>query len=409
MEYIKRHLEDKVLSLSKSYSAILVTGPRQSGKTTMLKTLAEKENIGREYVTLDDLSVREMAKSDPAMFLQLHKPPVLIDEVQYAPELFTYIKIHIDKNHNPGDFWMTGSQIFRLMQGVQESLAGRVALLHMSPMSQREIDGRSAIPFSTNFEMLVAESKKVEAITAPEVYERLWKGSMPGIVSGLFPDREIYYSSYISTYIERDVRELSGNIDALKFNRFVTAMAARSAQMLNFSAVAEDADIDVPTAKAWTNILETLGIIFLLHPYSNNVLKRTIKTPKVYFYDTGLVCYLTKWSSPEIAENGAMNGALLENYAVSEILKSYQSAGQEPYLYYYRDRDAREIDVIIEGDGKLCPLEIKKTAMPDKRIVKSFGVIDKAPLKIGTGAVLCMAEQLSAFDKNNLIVPIWMI
>ena len=409
MEYIKRHLEDKVLSLSKSYSAILVTGPRQSGKTTMLKTLAEKENIGREYVTLDDLSVREMAKSDPAMFLQLHKPPVLIDEVQYAPELFTYIKIHIDKNHNPGDFWMTGSQIFRLMQGVQESLAGRVALLHMSPMSQREIDGRSAVSFSTNFDTLVAESKIVDPITTPEVYERLWKGSMPGIVSGLFPDREIYYSSYISTYIERDVRELSGNIDALKFNRFVTAMAARSAQMLNFSAVAEDADIDVQTAKAWTNILETLGIIFLLHPYSNNVLKRTIKTPKVYFYDTGLVCYLTKWSSPEIAENGAMNGALLENYAVSEIMKSYQSAGQEPYLYYYRDRDAREIDVIIEGDGKLCPLEIKKTAMPDKRIVKTFGVIDKAPLKIGTGAVLCMAEQLSAFDKNNLIVPIWMI
>ncbi len=409
MEYIKRHLEDKVLSLSESYSAILITGPRQSGKTTMLKMLAEKENIGREYVTLDDLSVREMAKNDPAMFLQFHKPPVLIDEVQYAPELFTYIKIHIDKNHTPGDFWMTGSQIFRLMRGVQESLAGRVALLHMSPLSQREIDSRPAVPFSTNFDMLVAESKKIKPITAPEVYKRLWKGSMPGIVSGLFPDREIYYSSYISTYIERDVRELSGNIDALKFNRFITAMAARSAQMLNFSAVAEDADIDIQTAKAWTNILETLGIIFLLHPYSNNVLKRTIKTPKVYFYDTGLVCYLTKWSSPEIAENGAMNGALLENYTVSEIVKSYQSVGMEPYLYYYRDRDAKEIDVIIEGDGKLCPIEIKKTALPDKRIVKAFGVIDKAPLKIGTGAVLCMAEQLGAFDKNNLIIPIWMI
>ena len=409
MEYIKRHLEDKVLSLSESYSAILITGPRQSGKTTMLKMLAEKENIGREYVTLDDLSVREMAKNDPAMFLQFHKPPVLIDEVQYAPELFTYIKIHIDKNHTPGDFWMTGSQIFRLMRGVQESLAGRVALLHMSPLSQREIDSRPAVPFSTNFDMLVAESKKIKPITAPEVYKRLWKGSMPGIVSGLYPDREIYYSSYISTYIERDVRELSGNIDALKFNRFITAMAARSAQTLNFSAVAEDADIDIQTAKAWTNILETLGIIFLLHPYSNNVLKRTIKTPKVYFYDTGLVCYLTKWSSPEIAENGAMNGALLENYTVSEIVKSYQSVGMEPYLYYYRDRDAKEIDVIIEGDGKLCPIEIKKTALPDKRIVKAFGVIDKAPLKIGTGAVLCMAEQLGAFDKNNLIIPIWMI
>lgn len=409
MNYIKRHLEDIVISLSKSYSAILVTGPRQSGKTTMLRTLAEKENIGREYVTLDDLSVRETAKNDPAMFLQLHKPPVLIDEVQYAPELFTYIKIHIDKYHNPGDFWMTGSQIFRLMQGVQESLAGRVALLHMSPLSAREIEGRDALPFSTDIDTLLAESKKLKPLTVPEVYERLWKGCMPGIVSGLFPDRAIYYSSYISTYIERDVRELSGKIDALKFNRFVTSMAARTAQTLNFSAVAEDADVDVQTAKAWTNILETLGIIFLLHPYSNNVLKRTVKTPKVYFYDTGLVCYLTKWSSPETAENGAMNGALLENYTVSEIMKSYQSAGREPYLYYYRDRDAKEIDVIIEGDGKLFPLEIKKTAMPDRRIVKTFGVIDKSPLKIGAGAVLCMADKLGAFDKDNLIVPIWMI
>lgn len=409
MDYIKRHLEDKVISLSKSYSAILLTGPRQSGKTTMLMRLIERENAGREYVSLDDLTLREMAKNDPAMFLQLHKPPILIDEVQYAPELFTYIKIHIDKHHNPGDFWMTGSQIFRLMQGVQESLAGRVALLHMSTLSQREIDGRPCVPFSTDFETLSAESKTVNPVTVPEMYERLWKGSMPGIVSGQYTDRDIYYSSYISTYIERDVRELSGNIDALKFNRFVTAMAARAAQMLNYSAVAEDADIDVQTAKAWTNILETLGIIFLLHPYSNNVLKRTIKTPKVYFYDTGLVCYLTKWSSPAIAESGAMNGALLENYTVSEIMKSYQSAGLEPYLYYYRDRDAKEIDVIIEGDGKLCPLEIKKTALPDKRIVKTFGVIDKAPLKLGTGAILCMAEQLGAFDKNNLIVPIWMI
>lgn len=409
MKYINRHLENKVISLSKSYSAILVTGPRQSGKTTMLKQLAEKENIGREYVTLDDLTVREMAKNDPALFMQLHKPPLLIDEVQYAPELFTYIKIHIDKYHKPGDFWMTGSQIFRLMQGVQESLAGRVALLHMSPMSAREIDGREPSSFRTNLEILVDESKKIKPVSTPEIYIKIWKGSMPGIVSGNFEDRDIYYSSYISTYIERDVRELSGMIDALKFNRFVTAMAARAAQTLNYSALAEDADIDIQTAKSWTNILETLGIIFLLHPYSNNVLKRTVKTPKVYFYDTGLVCYLTKWSSPEIAESGAMNGALLENYTVSEIMKSYQNSGLEPYLYYYRDRDAKEIDVIIEGDGKLCPLEIKKTATPDKRIIKNFGVIDKAPIEVGTSAVLCMAEQLSAFDKDNLIVPIWMI
>lgn len=409
MEYINRHMEKQVLELSKSYSAILVTGPRQAGKTTMLRSLAENENIGREYVTLDDLTTRDMAKNDPALFLQLHKPPVLIDEVQYAPELFTYIKIYIDEHHNPGDFWMTGSQIFRLMRGVQESLAGRVALLHMSPMSQREIIGVPCVPFTTNFDQLLAESKHIAPVAMPELFERIWKGCMPGLVSGQYTDRNIYYSSYLSTYVERDVRELSGNIDALKFNRFVTAVAARTSQLLNYKALADDADIDMPTAKAWVNILETLGIIFLLHPYSNNVLKRTIKTPKVYFYDTGLVCYLTKWSSSEVAESGAMSGALLENFTVSEIMKSYQNAGREPYLYFYRDRDAKEIDVIMEGDGKLCPLEIKKTATPDKRLTRVFGVIDKSPLQLGTGAVLCMAEQFSAFDRDNLIVPIWMI
>lgn len=402
-------MEKRILELSKSYSAILLTGPRQAGKTTMLRSLAEKENIGREYVTLDDLNTRDMAKNDPALFLQLHKPPVLIDEVQYAPELFTYIKIHIDEHHNLGDFWMTGSQIFRLMQGVQESLAGRVALLHMSPMSQREIIGAQCMPFTTDFGTLLTESKRIAPVTTPELFERIWNGSMPGLVSGQYSDRNIYYSSYLSTYVERDVRDISGNVDALKFNRFVTAVAARTSQLLNYKALADDADIDMPTAKAWVNILETLGIIFLLHPYSNNVLKRTIKTPKVYFYDTGLVCYLTKWSSPEVAESGAMNGALLENFTVSEIMKSYQNAGIEPYLYFYRDRDAKEIDVIMEGDGKLCPLEIKKTATPDKRIIRAFGVIDKSPLQVGTGAVLCMAEQFGAFDRDNLIVPIWMV
>lgn len=409
MEYIARHLESRILTLSKSYGAVLLTGPRQSGKTTMLRALAEKENIGRAYVTLDDLTARAMAKDDPALFLQIHKPPILIDEVQYAPELFTYIKMHIDTVQNPGDFWLTGSQIFRLMRGVQESLAGRVALLHMSPLSQREIIGAEPLPFTTDFETLLSESRKIKPVTTPEMFRRIWTGSMPGIVSGRYPDRDMYYSSYISTYIERDVRDISGTIDALKFHRFLTAVAARDAQLVNYNALAEDADIELNSAKAWMDILETLGICFLLHPYSNNVLKRTIKTPKVYFYDTGLVCYLTRWSSPEVAESGAMSGALLENFTVSEIMKSYQNVGREPYLYFYRDRDAKEIDVILEGDGKLCPLEIKKTATPDKRILKTFSVIDKSPLQLGTGAVLCLAEQFGAFDRENLIVPISMI
>ena len=409
MNYIKRHMEERVVELSKIWSVILLTGPRQSGKTTMLKKLAQEENIGRQYVSLDDLNEREIAKTDPKMFLQLHKPPVLIDEVQYAPELFSYIKMHVDEYHNPGDFWLTGSQIFRLMQGVQESLAGRVALLHMSPLSQRELLGYPCVPFTTNFEALAQQSQKIAPVTTPEMYTRIWQGSMPGLAIHDFSERDMYYSSYLSTYIERDVRELSGAIDALKFTRFITSVAARTSQLVNYNALAEDAEIDIATAKAWLSILETLGIIFLLHPYSNNVLKRTIKTPKLYFYDTGLVCYLTRWSSPEVAESGAMSGALLENFTISEIMKSYQNHGRQPYLNYYRDRDAKEIDVLLEGDGFLCPLEIKKTATPDKRIVRTFKVIDKSPLNIGTSAVLCMADSLSAFDSDNLIVPIWLI
>ena len=408
MAYIARHMEKKVLELSKFFSALLITGPRQAGKTTMLKELAKREEIGRGYVSLDDLNTRDMAKNDPKLFLQLHKPPVIIDEVQYAPELFTYIKIHVDEHHMPGAFWLTGSQIYRLMRGVQESLAGRVALLHLSPLSQREITGMPARPFAVDFDSLLAESKTISPVDVPNMYERIWNGCMPGLLSGQI-ERDIFYSSYLSTYLERDVRELSGAIDALKFNRFVTAAAARCSQLVNFTALAEDADIDIQTAKSWLNILETLGIVFLLHPYSNNVLKRTIRTPKLYFYDTGLVCYLTRWSSAEVAESGAMSGALLENFTVSELMKSYQNTGLSPFLYFYRDRDAKEIDVLLEGNGKLFPLEIKKTATPDKCIVRTFDVIEKSPLERGTGAVLCMAQEFSAFDRDDFIVPIWMI
>lgn len=409
MNYITRHMEKVVLDASKSYPALLLTGPRQAGKTTMLRMLSEREGIGREYVSLDDLGTRDMAKNDPALFLQMHKPPVLIDEVQYAPELFTYIKIYADEHHDPGAFWLTGSQVFRLMRGVQESLAGRVALLHLSPLSQREMNGADCVPFTTDFDVLLTESKHVKPVSLPELYERIWRGSMPGIVGDERADRRLFYSSYLSTYVERDARELSGAVDALKFLRFITAAAARTSQLLNYHSIAEDADIGIQTAKAWINVLETLGIVFLLHPYSNNVLKRTVKTPKLYFYDTGLVCYLTKWSSPEVAESGAMSGALLENYTVSELMKGYQNAGREPYLYFYRDRDAKEIDVILEGDGKLCPLEIKKTATPERRILRTFGVIDRAPLERGVGAVLCMAEKFGAFDRENLIVPVWLV
>ncbi len=409
MRYIKRAMEETFMKLNKQFSAILITGPRQVGKTTMLQKLMETENNGRTYVTLDDLAERQMAKNDPAMFFQLHKPPLFIDEVQYAPELFPYIKMWVDKHHTPGDFWLTGSQIFKLMRGVQESLAGRVALLQMLPLSQQEILGIKTIPFEINFEALIEKEKNTTKAGTPEIYSRIFNGGMPALLSGQYTDRRVVYSSYISTYIDRDVKELSGAIDSLKFMRFITAAAALAGQMVNSKTIADDCDIDQMTVKNWLGILETLGIIFYLHPYSNNVLKRTVKTPKLYFYDTGLVCFLAKWSDTDTLMNGAMSGAILESFAVSEIVKSYYNCGREPFVYYYRDKDTKEIDLIIEANGTLFPVEIKKTATPDIRLTRVFKVIDKSPLLRGTGAVLCTAEKLSAFDKDNLIVPIGLI
>ena len=409
INYIPRAMEGAFKRLSAEFPAVLITGSRQVGKTTMLEKLTREENRGREYVTLDDLSEREMAKTDPKMFFQIHKPPVFVDEVQYAPELFPYIKIHIDKTHNPGDFWLTGSQVFKLMRDVQESLAGRVCLLNLSSMSQAELCGIPTIPFELNIDKLSDRAKKIKAADTPELYDRIFSGGLPALVSGQFSDRRAVYSSYISTYIDRDVKELSGAIDSLKFMNFITAAAALAGQMVNYKTIADAADMDQLKVKDWLNILETLGIIFYLHPYSNNTLKRTVTKPKLYFYDTGLVSYLTKWSNPETLMNGAMSGAILENFVVSEIIKSYYNCGAEPYIYYYRDKDTKEIDLIMEGDGQLHPMEIKKTATPGSHLTRVFGVIDKSPLTRGTGAVLCTSDKLSAFNSNDLIVPVWLI
>ncbi|HBN96188.1 MAG TPA: ATPase [Firmicutes bacterium] len=409
MKYVNRAMEDTFLELNRQFPAILLTGPRQVGKTTMLKKLMDEENIGRAYVTLDDLTERKMAKEDPAMFFQIHRPPLFIDEVQYAPELFPYIKMWVDERHRTGDFWLTGSQVFKLMEGVQESLAGRVALLQMLPLSQQEILGTKTMPFEVNLDMLLEREKTTSKAGTPEIYERIFNGGMPALISGKYTNRSIFYSSYVSTYIDRDVKGLSGAIDSLKFMNFMTAAAALSGQMVNYRTIAEHSDIDQTTAKSWLRILETLGIIFYLHPYSNNVLKRTVKAPKLYFYDTGLVSYLTKWSDPATLMSGAMNSAVLENYVVSEIVKSHYNSGRELFLYYYRDKDSKEIDIIIEMDGYLYPIEVKKTATPDARLIRVFGVLERSPLQRGTGAVLCTADTLSAFNKDNLIIPISLI
>ena len=407
MNYIPRNLEQIVNQVTKEYPAVLVTGPRQVGKTTMLRKLME--GTDRSYVSLDDLGERSLAREDPELFLQMHKPPVLIDEVQYAPELFTYIKIYVDTHQEPGAFWLTGSQVFRLMDGVQESLAGRVAVLSLTSLAQAEICGSPMPPFELELDALREREGERTPADVNEIFQRIYRGSMPAVVSRQVSNSQIFYSSYISTYIERDVKELSEAIDSLKFFRFMTAAAARCSQMLNVSEIAQDADINQKQAKDWLQILEKLGIIFYLHPYSNNLLKRLVKTPKLYFYDSGLVCYLTRWSSAEVLQSGAMNGAVLENYVVSEIAKTYINSGREPYMYYYRDKDAREIDLVLEHDGMLNPLEIKKTSNPGTELTRVFGLLDKASVPRGKGAVICMRMKVGAIDRDNYIVPVWLI
>lgn len=407
MPYIKRDLEEKILSLSNEYAAILITGPRQVGKTTVLRQLMQENRV---YVTLDDLEDRAMARNDPALFLQLHGRPILIDEVQYAPQLFSYIKIEIDNGAAPGSFWLTGSQAFHMMELAQESLAGRVALLHMPSLSQHEIYGSGfASPFSIQLDSLKERAKTHTPADLHEIYHRIWKGSMPGLISGRFSDRDVFYSSYLQTYIERDVSELVNLTDKLIFRDFIRSAACRVGQILNIRDIAQDVGVSNDTAKRWLQVLEKSDIIFYLRPYSNNLLKRTIKTPKLYFFDTGLVSYLTKYSSPDILANGALNGQILENYVVSELLKTYQNHAKECLLWYYRDKEMREIDMIIESDGILHPLEIKRSVNPGKELIRAFDILDKGSVPRGKGALLCMRPALSAVDSDNYMIPIWMI
>lgn len=407
MNYIRRDLEQKILSISKEYACLLITGPRQVGKTTVLKQLMEPN---RKYVTLDDLEERRLAKRDPALFLQMHSLPIFIDEVQYAPELFSYIKIAVDNGADPGAFWLTGSQAFHLMRLAQESLAGRVAILHMSSLSQHEIHGNGENqPFAVDLEALKQRKSACKPANLDEIYARIWKGSMPGLVSGKYTDRDLFYSSYLQTYIERDVSELVERIDKLLFQDFIRSAACRAGQMLNIHDIASDIGVSDDTAKRWLAVLEQSDVIFYLRPYSNNLLKRTVKTPKLYFFDTGLVAYLTRYTSPEILANGAINGAILENYAVSEILKTYHNAAKDCPLWYYRDKNSNEIDLIMESDGALHPLEIKRSINPGSELIRVFHILDKGAVPRGKGAVLCMRPELSAVDAENYIVPVWMI
>jgi predicted AAA+ superfamily ATPase len=412
MTYINRDIEVTILEATKSYAALLITGPRQVGKSTTLRYLAEsaRTETARTEISLDDLEMRRIAQTDPELFLSMYKPPLLIDEVQYAPQLFSRIKIEIDNGAAPGSYWMTGSQPFRLMELAQESLAGRVAILHMTSLSQREIyGGECKEPFSLDFAALTERKLGRAPIDVSEQFERIWKGSLPGHISGKFPARELFYSGYLQTYIGRDIKDMFEEVDSLCFVDFIRAAACRAGQMLNVHDIALDVGVSDDTAKRWLGLLEKSDVIFYLRPFSNNLRKRTVKTPQMYFFDTGLVAYLTKYSSPEILMNGAINGAILENYVVSEVYKSYGNKGLEALCHYYRDKDSKEIDLVMESDGELHPMEIKKSASPPTELTNTFKLLDKSSIARGSGAIICTKKELSAIDRNTMIVPVWMI
>lgn len=424
MTYIKRAMENTVTEISKMFPVLLLTGPRQVGKTTLLQKLAEEQRetgIERKYVTLDDPDVRYLAKRDPALFLQRYSPPVLIDEIQYAVELFPYIKMSVDRSKKKGDFWLTGSQVFRLMKSVSESLAGRVGIVNLLGLSDAEIYGTPSEPFSTDAGRLMSRLSVTKPRGLNEIYRRIFKGSMPELYRDEKIDWETYYRSYTDTYLQRDIRDLAQVADEMQFYNFMTVVAAHTSKPVVYGELADAAGISAPTAKKWLSILVSSHIVALVQPYHNNVLKRVVKMPLLHFLDTGLAAYLLKWGNPEALEKGAMSGAIFESYVFSEIYKSYLNAGKEPPIFYYRDKDQKEIDLLLYQNGELCPIEIKKSASPGKAAVKNFHVLnqlEKAEVpggletlkaKTGTGSVICMAADLLPIDEKNWYVPVWMI
>ena len=404
MRYIKRSLERKFSRMDEFFKAVLVTGARQVGKTTMLRHLAEGQN--RTYVTLDNLMARNLAKTDPYMFFQTYKPPMIIDEVQHAPELFSQIKRICDESDRTGLFWLTGSQHFEMMKNVRETLAGRIGILELYSLTKNEKDGiffENTLDFS--LPCLLERQAAAEKNDIINVYEHIWRGGMPRVSDADAEQRQEYYDAYIDTYLMRDVAELGGVTDTLRFGRFLTACAALISVQINYKTLADGADISQPTAKAWLRLLEGMGIVFLLRPYANNALKRLTKTPKLYFLDTGLAAHLSMWPTRETLMNGAASGHFFENSVVVEMLKNYAYSPNKANMTYYRDSNAKEIDVLVELGNAVYPLEIKKSANPNNREAAKFDVLEKASVTQGCGGIICMCKEVIPIDSKNCFIP----
>ena len=406
--YASRTVERFFKRASNQFPVMIVTGARQVGKTTLLQHLSEE---GRTYVTLDDPLVLSLAKEDPALFMQRFPPPVLIDEIQYATELLPHIKMAVDQHRTPGLFWLTGSQQFHLMKGISESLAGRVGIIHLLGLSYRECVGKShtAVPFLPTPEELETRTASGKQLSLKELYLRIWRGTLPVIALSDDTDRDLFYSSYVQTYLQRDIRDLARVGDEMAFLRFLRAAAARTGQLLNLVELARDADVAPNTAKNWLSILQASGIAYLLEPYHTNVTKRLVKTPKLYFLDTGLCAWLTEWSSPETLEAGAASGAILETWIFSEILKTWWHNGRRAPFYFYRDKDQKEIDLLIVQDGTIYPLEFKRTASPDKRAVQHFQALGKLKMPIGPGGVICLTSLSLPLTERASSIPVGVI
>jgi predicted AAA+ superfamily ATPase len=397
--FFERTLSKIIKNATETFPVVLVTGPRQVGKTTIFKQYQEPE---RTYITLDDPQVRTLAQNDPALFLQTYKTPLFIDEIQYAPQLFPYIKMAVDKEKQKGIFWLTGSQQFLLMRNVSESLAGRVAILELQGFSQAEKfqrTGKAFLPDSITLD-------NDQTLDIQQIYEIILQGSYPELIASQNMNRKLFYASYLKTYIERDIRILTQITDEHSFIQFIKVAAARTGQLINYTDMANDVGVSPNTIKSWISLLETSGLIYLLQPYHNNLTHRAIKTPKLYFIDTGLCCYLSGWETVATLSTGAMSGAILETYVVSEILKSYWHSGEQPNIYFYRDKEKKEIDVLIERDGKFYPIEIKRTAAPKENDVKNFEVLNTMNLPAGKGAVICFYDKLLPLNTNVNIIPI---